>query len=40
VSDPAARPARGVVRLRLDATWAPEDVDRLRDALEDVLTTA
>jgi selenocysteine lyase/cysteine desulfurase len=30
----------GAVRLRLDAVWTGEDVARLRDALEDVLTTA
>jgi selenocysteine lyase/cysteine desulfurase len=36
-------PAGGVpaaVRLQLDAAWADEDVERLRDALEDVLTSA
>jgi selenocysteine lyase/cysteine desulfurase len=32
--------AGSAVRLRLDAAWADEDVERLRDALEDVLTTA
>jgi selenocysteine lyase/cysteine desulfurase len=31
--------AVGAVRLRLDAAWAPDDVTRLRDALEDVLTS-
>jgi selenocysteine lyase/cysteine desulfurase len=40
VSDPAVAPAGAAVRIRLDAGWAGEDVDRLRDALEDVLTTA
>jgi selenocysteine lyase/cysteine desulfurase len=43
VSDPGLAPASasdgGAVRIRLDAAWAREDVDRLRDALEDVLTT-
>jgi selenocysteine lyase/cysteine desulfurase len=39
VTDPAVAPAGGAVRIRLDAAWAGEDVDRLRDALEDVLTT-
>jgi selenocysteine lyase/cysteine desulfurase len=39
----AGDPADGApaaVRLRLDAAWADEDVERLRDALEDVLTSA
>jgi selenocysteine lyase/cysteine desulfurase len=40
VTDPAVAPAGGAVRIRLDAAWAGEDVERLRDALEDVLTTA
>jgi selenocysteine lyase/cysteine desulfurase len=40
VTDPAVAPAGGAVRIRLDAAWAGEDVDRLRDALEDVLTGA
>jgi selenocysteine lyase/cysteine desulfurase len=33
-------PAATVTRLRLDTAWAEEDVDRLRHALEDVLTSA
>ncbi len=36
----AAGAAAAAVRLRLDAAWADEDVERLRDALEDVLTSA
>jgi hypothetical protein len=40
VTDPAVAPPGGAVRIRLDAAWAGEDVDRLRDSLEDVLTTA
>jgi selenocysteine lyase/cysteine desulfurase len=40
VTDPAVAPAGGAVRIRLDAAWAGEDVDRLRDALEDVLTAS
>jgi selenocysteine lyase/cysteine desulfurase len=35
-----AADAAAAVRLRLDAAWADEDVERLRDALEDVLTAA
>jgi selenocysteine lyase/cysteine desulfurase len=40
VSDPDLAPAGGAVRIRLDVAWAAEDVERLRDGLEDVLTAA
>ena len=40
VTDPAVAPAGPAVRLRLDAAWADEDVDRLRNAIVDVLTSA
>jgi selenocysteine lyase/cysteine desulfurase len=40
VCDPHLVPVGGAVRIRLDVAWAGEDIDRLREALEDVLTTA
>jgi selenocysteine lyase/cysteine desulfurase len=36
--DTVLLPPGGAVRLRLDAAWTLEDVPRLREALEDVLT--